>query len=332
MNRFIFTNTASGAGCLKKAKVGTYVLALDYELVHGPAPFTTIPLEFFEARTALWPLGTAEHEIDATSQEVSQRLTSQVEIARLCDSIELWIDPTTNAQLQLIQLLDWLRTEPIVRDKLLVTFIDHRLGDKTPRWASKFKPPMLDVTAAMFELASKCWLAYRQSTPRPWFDLLQVDSSAFPGFTSAIKHMLQELPDARTGLIDTQRRILQMVSEQANTPQKLMSSAMWRRDTSVFGYWQLGHLLTDLANTPAPALRGMNGERFTPELHDDRDRRTAFLQSRLCLTSFGQALLDDKEDFAQHNPVNRWWGGTQLKEDKLWRWNSVAQALVDPSK
>ena len=52
-----------------------------------------------------------------------------------------------------------------------------------------------------------------------------------------------------------------------------------------------------------------------------RDRHQAYQRSRLSLTEFGKAVVAHKEDFSRHNPIDRWWGGTQLTNDRLWRWN-----------
>ena len=36
-----------------------------------------------------------------------------------------------------------------------------------------------------------------------------------------------------------------------------------------------------------------------------------FSSSRLSLTEFGKAIVAHKEDFSRHNPIDRWWGGTE---------------------
>lgn len=66
------------------------------------------------------------------------------------------------------------------------------------------------------------------------------------------------------------------------------------------------------------------------ELHDDRERHRRYSQSKLSLTQFGKAILENKEDFSGHNPIHRWWGGTELNSDRLWRWDAVDRALVAP--
>ena len=55
------------------------------------------------------------------------------------------------------------------------------------------------------------------------------------------------------------------------------------------------------------------------------------MASELSLSDLGRALLAGKDDFARHNPVHRWWGGTLLTNDNLWRWDAQRQRLVPPS-
>jgi hypothetical protein len=47
----------------------------------------------------------------------------------------------------------------------------------------------------------------------------------------------------------------------------------------------------------------------------------------LSVTEFGKAVLAHTEDFSRHNPIDRWWGGTHITNDNLWRWNP---ALMKP--
>jgi hypothetical protein len=98
----------------------------------------------------------------------------------------------------------------------------------------------------------------------------------------------------------------------------------------VFGYWEIGSLLDGLARCPAPVVSGLDEGPFTPEKHDDRDRYARYKQSRLSLTELGQAVLAARDDFSRHNPIHRWWGGTELTTDRLWRWDPVNHTLIAP--
>jgi hypothetical protein len=65
-------------------------------------------------------------------------------------------------------------------------------------------------------------------------------------------------------------------------------------------------------------------------MHDDRSRHNRYTRSRLSLTEFGQAVVAKAGDFSRHNPIHRWWGGTELTNDRLWRWDPAKQALLGP--
>ena len=51
---------------------------------------------------------------------------------------------------------------------------------------------------------------------------------------------------------------------------------------------------------------------------------------QLSLTAFGEAVLAQAEDFSRHNPIHRWWGGTKLTNDNLWRWDATSRVLIAP--
>ena len=49
------------------------------------------------------------------------------------------------------------------------------------------------------------------------------------------------------------------------------------------------------------------------------------------LTALGSAVLAGSGDFSRHNPIHRWWGGTELTNDRLWRWDPANHVLIAPS-
>jgi hypothetical protein len=78
-------------------------------------------------------------------------------------------------------------------------------------------------------------------------------------------------------------------------------------------------------------VSGLDEGPFTLAMHEDRERLERYRRSRLRLTPLGQAILAGTEDFSRHNPVRRWWGGTELTNDRLWRWDPANSALVAPA-
>ena len=94
----------------------------------------------------------------------------------------------------------------------------------------------------------------------------------------------------------------------------------------VFGYWEAGALLEGLALAPRPAVAGLAEGPFTLEMHNEATRYARYKESRMSLTEFGRAVLAHEEDFSRYNAIDRWWGGTHLTNDNLWRWNPMLTA------
>jgi hypothetical protein len=87
--------------------------------------------------------------------------------------------------------------------------------------------------------------------------------------------------------------------------------------------------LDELAYLPAPAVAGLEGQ-FGLKMYEYRDRLARYKQGKLKLTPLGEAILARAEDFSRHNPIHRWWGGTELTNQRLWRWDPVNRDLIAP--
>src|SRR5262249_48292019 len=98
----------------------------------------------------------------------------------------------------------------------------------------------------------------------------------------------------------------------------------------VFYYWEVGELLDGLARCPFPAVSGLDAGPFSLEMHNDESRHERYKRSRLSLTALGKAALAGQEDFRRYNPIHRWWGGTLLTNERLWRWDPQSRSLVAP--
>jgi hypothetical protein len=253
---------------------------------------------------------------------------SLVEFCRPYESVELWFDSDPADQLQLIWLLDGLRSDRETAAKLKLRLISYDMLTATPQQLAKWDAPAHPITSAYFDAASDTWQAYRASTPEVFFDLLRSDLSRFLMLRPVLFDLLEELPSASTGLGATEMRLLELVAcGYAHTNSLFHLRSL--RQRRVFDSSELGFLLEGLAHGPKPAIAGLDDEiRAIPrERHYERD--DAYRRSRLSLTDFGEALLAHEEDFSRHNPIDRWWGGTHLTNDNLWRYDPV---LIPPAR
>jgi hypothetical protein len=246
------------------------------------------------------------------------------EFCRQYETVELWFDMEPNAQLQLVWLLDYFRSHPETVARLKLRLVDREMigVDRLGKW----QPPAVDVTERELATASAVWQAYRATTPEACFDLLGRDVSALPLLRPILFDLLEELPSNATGLGATEMRLLELIARGYSLTNALfyLRSLRQRR---VFGESELGSLLEGLAHGPRPAVAGLDDELRTLEASNHRGRLKAYQRSELSLTEFGKAIVAHREDFSLHNPIDRWWGGTRLTNDRLWRWNPV---LVRP--
>ena len=304
-------------------------LAVDFffRFTWGPLPSPAELAAYLGPRAPDHAPGSHWSDFASRWSQSGNRSRKDLSLAEFCqqyETVELWFDPQPNAQLRLVWLLDYFRSHPKTVARLKFRLVDlamielERLG--------KWRPPAVDVTEKELETASAAWQAYRAPTPEACFDLLGKDLSALPLLKPVLIDLLEELPSSSTGLGATEMRMLELIARGYSLTNALFHLCQLRQ-TRVFGESEYGYLLDGLAHGPRPAVAGLDEELRTLDREKLRDRHRAYLRSELSLTEFGKAVLAHKEDFTRHNPVDRWWGGTHLTNDRLWRWNP---ALMSP--
>jgi hypothetical protein len=125
-------------------------------------------------------------------------------------------------------------------------------------------------------------------------------------------------------------RMLELISGGHVQPYELFPGHEKPNERRVFGYWEVGVLLDRLAHCPAPAVSGLDEGPFDLDMHEDVDRHARYKRSRLALTELGKAVIAKADDFSRSNPIHRWWGGTELTNDRLWRWDPENLVLTAP--
>jgi hypothetical protein len=324
MKRLIFTTSDSGAGWLRQSGVADAVVPVGRRFfLREPLPSDLDIINSLEE-------GDRLGRIYRKYARESDHRTGMTGLCEPFDTVDLWIDPDPNAQLILIWWLAYFRPHEAVISKLNLVQADVPIGNYPAEEVVAWRIPTVKILSEHLELASSVWQAWRAPTPRDWFNLLSADLSLLPLFRPAAIALLEELPGRATGLGATEMRMLELISEGNAGPYDVFPGHEKRNTCRTFDYWQIGALLDGLARCPAPAVAGLDEGPFTLEMHDDRDRHQRYKQSRLSLTELGRAIVAGRDDFSRHNPIHRWWGGTELTNDRLWRWDVEKQVLVEP--
>jgi len=320
MRRLVLTSS-SGAD-LAKSELAEIVVFFFFRFAWGPLPSPEHFAAYFGARSGT--LRPGDHWSDwGVVWPRAFKDRRNLPFADFCeryDEIELWFDPSPEDQLQLIWLLDYLGSCPKLLEKLQLRLLASDLfevrGEGLGKSASHI--PVVSVTARELETAKMVWQAYCAPTPEACVDLVHKDLSALPMLRPALLDLLAELPSPSTGLGATEMRFLELIARGFTRTNSLFHLRSLRR-TFVFQEFELGWLLQGLAHGPKPAVAGLDDELRTIDRENFRDRHAGYLRSRLSLTEFGKAVLAHQEDFSRYNPIDRWWGGTQLTNDRLWR-------------
>ncbi|WP_092228050.1 hypothetical protein [Bradyrhizobium sp. Gha] len=331
MKRVILTSS-SGVG-LVPANPADMVAPLIFRFVSGPLPTSHHLDQYLGGR--MYPRDPEVHWSDLVKRSSQTGLAHKnLGLVWFCkaygvDLIELWFDPSPNNQLQLIWILDYLRSQPYAAERLKLRCVDFDLLGADSARLRDHAVREFDVTECDFEAARIAWEAYRAPTPELCVGLLGGDFPSQPFLNRAMEDLLAELPSPVTGLGATEARLLDLIARGHNRTKELFQPG-GLLDTRVFDQWELGPLLEGLASGPIPAISGLDPKLATLARHDARGRNAAYRRSRLSLTEFGQAVLEGREDFRRHNPLRRWWGGTLLTSERLWRWDRESRLLVAP--
>ena len=321
MTRLILTADSSSAGCIVSAGLADLVIATELRMVWG-APRSDAELAaFLEARTTQ-PDPWLYSQPRQRRQLLGFKDLGLIEACERCETVELWMETEPNAQLVLIWLLDYLGPRAKTLG-IILRHVDVSPGETEPARLAKRKFMGVAITDDHLEIARLAWQAFRAPTPHAWFDLLSRDLSILPQLRRCVLEMLEELPGRTTGLGASELRMLELVSAGYVHPFDVFPHYRQRFQRRVFDYWEAGALLEGLALAPVPAVSGLAEWPFSLEMHDQRERHERYKESRLSLTALGKAILAGTEDFSRHNLINRWWGGTRLTNDRLWRWDPV---------
>jgi hypothetical protein len=169
------------------------------------------------------------------------------------DELVLWFEHDLFDQLNLIQLLTWIRERlPPAKTVSLVcigSFPGHvhfkGLGELSAAELASLLETRQRVSEDEYSLAKRAWQAFRGPTPEPLDALRRTDTSALPYLASSIERFLQEYPWTTDGLSRTERRLLEV----ANAGTVDLSSAFHRMHHGEDVYYITDLSLADLAQS-----------------------------------------------------------------------------------
>ncbi|HEY6212002.1 MAG TPA: hypothetical protein VIW45_06940 [Vicinamibacterales bacterium] len=236
------------------------------------------------------------------------------------DELVLWYEHDLFDQLNLLQLLTWMRPHVAAPKRATLicvgAFPGHPdfkgLGELSPHELASLFDTRAAITAAQYDLAERAWSAFRAPTPEPLERVRRGDTHALPFLAAALERFLQEFPWTGDGLSRTERRLLHLAER---GPIALRTAFPRMHDDERLYY------VTDLS------LMGLADElsRTSPPLVAfDRAADGASrwqLNGTVALTDAGRDVLTGRRDRVGVG-IDRWLGGVHLRNGSaMWRWN-----------
>jgi hypothetical protein len=293
-------------------------------LYEGPVPAGLTDAELLDVR-ARFLGGPTEQPVDPVDDLRQWRAV--IERHESYDELILWFEHDLFDQLNLTQLLPWIRERlPASKPVSLVcvgSFPGHPtfkgLGELTPDELAPLLETRQRVGDAQYSLAERAWHAFRQPTPEALDNLRRTDTAALPYLAAAVTRFLQEYPWTTDGLSRTERRLLKL----ANGVSISLATAFPRMHEGEDAYYvtdgSLASLAEELSRASPPLLTRAPGEMADGDM----------LQVSVTLTDAGRAVLAGEQDRIATCGIDRWLGGVHVQSDAdLWRWDDARQRIT----
>lgn len=240
------------------------------------------------------------------------------------DELVLWFEHDLFDQLNLIQLLTWIRGRPASRAASLVcigAFSGRRrfkgLGELSPEELAPLFDTRHPLSDAEYDLAEQAWEAFRRPGPEALDALRDADTTALPYLGAAIERFLQEYPSTMDGLSRSERRLLRL----ADPGPIAVKTAFPRMHDEENAYYitdgGLADLVTTLSRTSPPLItRADNGS-----------VDVGLLSGTISLTGAGREVLTGRRDRVACG-IDRWLGGAHLQSGApIWRWDDEQRRI-----
>jgi hypothetical protein len=321
------TNGDSAGNTLRQTALGGTVLPWQDVLNEGPVPAVP-PAALREVRaTFLSDCGWGSRSAILDELERRDRLVEQAVAER---PVVLWFEHDLYDQLQLVQILDLVRELDVDPERLELINVgtfegrpDFKgLGELSADELETLWPLRRSVTEELVALAGEGWAAFRAPEPTAVESLVGGDTSSLPFLGSAFRRLLQELPSVENGLSRSERQLLEALAGGPQTTVQMFLASGAREAAPFEGDAWVFRRIAELGGGEHPLVEVPGGGAFPqPPPHGDA---ASFARTALVLTDAGRAVLTGDADRVDLLGLDRWLGGTHLRPDSLWRWDSAA--------
>ncbi len=321
------TNGDSAADLILRSGIGGDVLPWRDVLHIGPVPGKLSMRELSEMRAAfLASLGWGIKE-ELVQSFLLRNSTLRKHAAD--DEVVLWFEHDLYDQLQLIQILAWLREQKYCSSKRqFLICIDRYPGVRSFRGLGDLNPAQIrhlfdtrkPINLPQFHAAADAWACFTSSKPGRHQAVADNLNIELPFLQAAYRRFLQEWPSVHNGLSRTEGHALRLIANGVSDPTEILHSH-WANERAPFmGDWTFWEVILDMARGACPLVT-VEGDQ-SPE---------GFRNVSVSATPEGLAVLGGDEDAITLRGIDRWYGGYHaLRPEEASRWDPKQGRLQVP--
>lgn len=236
------------------------------------------------------------------------------------DEIVLWFEADLFDQAILVHLLDRLGHLLDTPTRLTLVTLHEMpgmqrfigLGQLSPAQLGSLFPKRVAVTREMVHAAREAWKAWTAPTPELLQRIATDTTNPLPYLPAAVRRLLEELPDTRTGLGRTERTGLELMARGPTTlfdafrGTQDLEPRPWLGDTMFFD------ILRPLGQGSTPLI---SFEGTWPSAMDQGEN------PRITATAAGRSVLAGEANWQALGAPGRWVAGTELGHGRTaWRY------------
>jgi len=225
------------------------------------------------------------------------------------DEVVLWFEHDLYDQLQILQIVDALAAGNLRAGSVQLIQSDQYLGLLSPDELMSLLPKRRTVTTAVAQGARRAWASFTSDAPLELNAATNAQFVGLPFLRESLKRLCEEFPAIDSGLSRTEKQILMACEEGARTLEQLFRRSQAHEEAAFLSDAACAAIVARLCAAPEPLL--------------------ATLEDGYELTVLGRRVRGGDTDWLDHQPVDRWIGGTHLTLQRQWRWDDRTDELIE---
>lgn len=323
------TNGDGAAGLIKASAIAGDVLSWRDPMHHGPMPPGLDLAALSTVRAAYFS------EPGLSAADAFRDRDRVLQSAAAYEFVVLWFEHDLLDQLQILQILDWFAAPEHEHPGLQMICIGafeglpnfRGLGQLSPEQIATLWPDRRPMPVTALAAARDGWAAFRSENPKSLERYLPNADRVTPFMRPCLLRHLQEFPDSVSGLMRSEKHVLDVVAAGEPRPGAAFGKMMDLEQWLFGGDLRFFTHVADLANGDTPLLKCTPGPKFLVPHWDGIDRET-FLAQRLELTAVGTAVLSSAGDAFDLMARDMHLGGVYVQSGRpMWTWNARQGAL-----